>query len=262
MARSGDVRCSLLKDHALAWDLLWRRSDIVLKDSHRTQMILRLHIFHVLQTVSLHAHDIDVGVPARGLHGEAYRGHIFWDELFILPFLNFRMPEISRALLLYRYRRLPAARAAARVSGLDGALYPWQSGSSGREESQVLHLNPRSGRWTPDNTYLQRHVNAAVAINVWRYYEATGDRAFLASYGAEMFVEIARLWASLAKWNEATQRFDIPSVVGPDEFHDGYPWREAPGLDNNAYTNVLAAWVLGQRGARCSTSFRPNGATN
>ncbi len=154
------------------------------------------------------------------------------------------MPEISRSLLLYRYRRLPAARAAAKESGLAGALYPWQSGSDGREESQVLHLNPRSGRWTPDNTYLQRHANAAIAFNIWRYYEATGDRGFLASYGAVMFVELARLWASLATWNEARNRYDIAGVVGPDEFHDGYPWRDTPGLDNNAYTNVLAAWVL------------------
>jgi trehalose/maltose hydrolase-like predicted phosphorylase len=209
-------------------------------------MILRLHIFHLLQSVSLHCYDLDVGVPARGLHGEAYRGHIFWDEIFILPFLNFRVPEISRALLLYRYRRLPAARAAARESGFKGALYPWQSGSSGREESQVLHLNPRSGRWTPDNSHLQRHVNGAIAINIWRYYETTGDRSFLASHGAEMVVEIARLWASLAKWNEAEGRYDITGVIGPDEFHDAYPWRDAPGLDNNAYTNVVAAWVLGQ----------------
>jgi trehalose/maltose hydrolase-like predicted phosphorylase len=228
----------------LAWSDLWDRCDIALKDSHRTQMILRLHIFHVLQTVSPHSCELDVGVPARGLHGEAYRGHIFWDEVFILPFLNFRLPEISRALLLYRYRRLPAARAAARQNGLAGALYPWQSGSSGREESQILHLNPRSGRWTPDNTYLQRHANAAIAINIWRYYEATGDRRFLASHGAEMFVELARLWTSLATWNDDRRRFDIPGVVGPDEFHDAYPWKDTPGLDNNAYTNVLAAWVL------------------
>ena len=235
---------ALLHDHALAWHLLWERCDIPLKDSHRTQMILRLHIFHLLQTVSLHSCDLDVGVPARGLHGEAYRGHIFWDEIFILPFLNYRVPEISRSLLLYRYRRLPTARAAAKASGLAGALYPWQSGSDGREESQILHLNPRSGRWTPDNTYLQRHANAAIAFNIWRYHEATGDRAFLSSYGAVMFVELARLWASLASWNEARKRYDIAGVVGPDEFHDGYPWRDTPGLDNNAYTNVLAAWVL------------------
>lgn len=234
----------LLERHSLAWRQLWERCDLELRDSDRTQMILRLHIFHLLQTVSPHSCDLDVGVPARGLHGEAYRGHIFWDELFILPFLNFRAPEISRAMLLYRYRRLPAARAAARASQLGGALYPWQSGSSGREESQVLHLNPRSGRWIPDNTYLQRHVNAAIAFNIWRYHEATGDDAFLAAHGAEMFVEIARLWASLASWNEGRQRYDIRGVMGPDEFHDAYPGRETPGLDNNAYTNVMAAWVL------------------
>jgi trehalose/maltose hydrolase-like predicted phosphorylase len=234
----------LLEGHALAWRQLWDRCDIALSDGHRIQMILRLHIFHVLQTVSLHSCELDVGVPARGLHGEAYRGHIFWDEIFILPFLNFRLPQISRALLLYRYRRLPAARALAKESGLGGALYPWQSGSSGREESQILHLNPRSGRWTPDNTYLQRHANAAIALNIWRYYEATGDRRFLAHYGAEMLIEQARLWVSLATWNEESGRFDIRKVVGPDEFHDAYPWKDEPGLDNNAYTNVLASWVL------------------
>lgn len=237
---------ALLEDHERAWHRLWDRCDITLKDSHRLQMIMRLHIFHLLQTVSPHSCELDVGVPARGLHGEAYRGHIFWDEVFILPFLNFRMPEISRSLLLYRYRRLPAARAAAKESGLKGALFPWQSGSSGREESQVLHLNPRSGRWTPDNSHLQRHANAAIALNVWRYYEATGDRAFLASHGAEVLVEIARLWASLAKWSGTKERYVIEGVMGPDEFHDGYPSGDKPGLDNNAYSNVMAAWVLTQ----------------
>ena len=245
VSAAGDFE-NLLADHKRAWRRLWDRCDITLKDSHRIQMIMRLHIFHLLQTVSPHSCELDVGVPARGLHGEAYRGHIFWDEVFILPFLNFRIPEISRSLLLYRYRRLPAARAAARESGLKGALFPWQSGSSGREESQVLHLNPRSGRWTPDNSHLQRHANAAIALNVWRYYEATGDRAFLASYGAEMLVEIARLWASLATWSEDKGRYVIKGVMGPDEFHDAYPSGDTPGLDNNAYSNVMAAWVLTQ----------------
>ncbi len=243
---AADGFAGLLEDHTMAWRQLWERCDIALRDSRRAQMILRLHIFHLLQTVSPHSCELDVGVPARGLHGESYRGHIFWDELFILPFLNFRLPDISRSLLLDRYRRLPAARAAAKEGGLAGAHFPWQSGSSGGEETQVVHLNPRSGRWTPDNTHLQRHVNAAIAHNIWRYYEATGDRAFMASYGAEVFVEIARLWASLATWNEGTGRYDIKGVMGPDEFHDAYPWRDEPGLDNNAYTNVFAAWVLMQ----------------
>lgn len=234
----------LLESHARAWAQLWRRCDLVLEGRHRTQMILRLHIFHLLQTVSPNNVDLDVGVPARGLHGEAYRGHIFWDELFIFPFLNTRLPEITRALLLYRYRRLPAARRAAREAGFRGAMYPWQSGSDGREETQVLHLNPRSGRWNPDNTHLQRHVNAAIAYNVWRHYEVTGDREFLCCYGAPMLLEIARFWASIAEWNPARGRYEIRGVMGPDEFHDRYPWSDTPGLDNNAYTNVMAAWVL------------------
>jgi trehalose/maltose hydrolase-like predicted phosphorylase len=183
-------------------------------------------------------------VPARGLHGEAYRGHIFWDELFILPYLNVHLPEISRALLLYRYRRLDAARRLAREAGRRGAMYPWQSGSDGREETQVLHLNPRSGRWTPDNTHLQRHVSLAIAHNVWRYWQTTADQGFLAAHGAEMLVEIARFWASMASWDEAEERYRILGVMGPDEFHDHYPWRDEPGLDDNAYTNVMAAWVL------------------
>jgi alpha,alpha-trehalase len=234
----------LLESHALAWGQLWRRCDVVLEGHERTQMILRLHIFHMLQTASLNTVDLDVGVPARGLHGEAYRGHIFWDELFIFPFLDFRIPEITRALLMYRYRRLPEARRLAKEAGFAGAMYPWQSGSNGREESQVLHLNPRSGRWLPDDTHLQRHVNAGIAYNLWRHYEITGDQEFLSFYGAEMIVEIARFWASIATWNAELGRYEIKGVVGPDEFHTRYPWRDEPGLDNNAYTNVMAAWVF------------------
>jgi alpha,alpha-trehalase len=236
---------SLEQAHAEAWAALWERCDIDLKNTpERTQTTLRLHIFHLLQTASPNTVDLDVGVPARGWHGEAYRGHIFWDELFIFPFLNFRLPEITRSLLLYRYRRLDEARHLAREAGYRGAMYPWQSGSSGREETQVLHLNPRSGHWTTDNSYLQRHVSAAVAYNVWRYWQATHDHWFLADYGAEMLVEIARFWASVAVFDDDSGRFEIRGVMGPDEFHDRYPWREEPGLDNNAYTNFMAAWVL------------------
>jgi alpha,alpha-trehalase len=100
----------------------------------------------VLQTLSSHNLDLDAGIPARGLHGEAYRGHIFRDELFVFPVLTLRLPGVARALLMYRVRRLDAARRAARAAGHVGGMYPWQSGSDGREESQRVHLNPRSGR--------------------------------------------------------------------------------------------------------------------
>ena len=205
---------------------------------------LNLHVFHLLQTVSEHTIDLDVGVPARGLHGEAYRGHIFWDELFIFPFLNLRFPELTRALLQYRFRRLPEARESARAAGYSGAMYPWQSGSDGREETQRLHLNPKSGRWLPDKSHRQRHVNVAVAYNIWQYYQVTGDLAFLSAYGAELLLEIARFWASIASYDHDRDRYEIRGVMGPDEYHDGYPDRDEPGLDNNAYTNIMAAWVL------------------
>ncbi len=241
----------LLESHVLAWKHLWRRFDTELTLSDplvgiRTSLILRLHCFHLLQTTSLHTMDLDVGVPSRGWHGEAYRGHVFWDELFIFPFLNLRLPEITRKLLLYRYRRLNEARHAALETGYRGAMFPWQSGSDGREETQVLHLNPKSGRWLPDNSHLQRHVNAAIAYNIWQYHQATCDVEFFYFSGAEMFLEIARLLADLATHNPATDRYDINGVMGPDEYHDALPGAKEGegGLPNNAYTNVMTSWVL------------------
>ena len=230
--------------HVLAWDHLWTRFHVQVGMTELRLRMLRLQLFHLMQTVSPHSTDLDVGVPARGLHGEAYRGHIFWDELFILPTLDLRLPELTRSLLEYRYRRLPAARSAARAAGYVGAMFPWQSGSDGREESQRLHLNPRSGHWLPDVTYLQRHVGSAIAYCVWKHYEATADLDFLMHGGAELLLEIARFWASLTTYDRARDRYVIRGVVGPDEFHTGYPGADRPGLDNNAYTNVMAVWVL------------------
>ena len=240
---------TLKASQAEAWAYLWDQCDIVMSNGPAdvidpTLAILRLHIFHLLQTASPNSRDLDVGIPPRGLHGEAYRGHIFWDEVFIFPFLNLRLPEITRGLLLYRYRRLDEARAAAEAAGYRGAMYPWQSGSDGREESQQVHLNPLSGRWIPDNSSLQRHVNVAVAYNAWQYYQATADVDFLCFYGAEMILELARFWASTTSYNPTLDRYEIRGVMGPDEYHDGYPDREEAGLDNNAYSNVMAVWVL------------------
>ncbi|MEY9842149.1 trehalose/maltose hydrolase-like predicted phosphorylase [Streptacidiphilus sp. EB103A] len=158
--------------------------------------------------------------------------------------LNLRLPDLSRAVLHYRYRRLDEARQAARDLGRLGAMYPWQSASDGTEGTQRLHLNPVSGRWLPDHSHLQRHVGSAIAYNVWQYYQASGDTAFLEACGAEMLLEIARFWSDTAVHDAALGRFRIRGVVGPDEYHEAYPWATAPGLDDNTYTNVLASWVL------------------
>ena len=235
----------LLARHEGAWNSLWNRFDIQLDSANEwTETVLHLHIFHLLQTASPHTVHLDVGVPARGWHGEAYRGHIFWDELFIFPFFNLQQPRVAAALLGYRHARLGAARAAAREAGYQGAMFPWQSGSNGREETQTLHLNPKSGRWLPDHSRNQRHVNIAIAYNVWQHYMVTGSTAFLRFTGAELLIEIARFWASLATYNAEEDRYEIHGVMGPDEYHEAYPDSDEPGLRNNTYTNVMVVWVL------------------
>ncbi len=234
----------LLISHEVAWKFLWRKCDVVMKPSNSNQMIVRLHIFHLLQSVSPNTVGLDSGVPARGFHGEAYRGHIFWDELFIFPFYTFRLPQITRSLLIYRYRRLNMARHLASAEGYKGAMYPWQSGSNGCEETQILHLNPHSGTWGDDYSRYQRHVNIAIVYNTWQYFMLTDDKEFMVLYGAEMILEIARFLSSIAQYNKIIKRYEITKIMGPDEYHEKYPDEDAPGLRNNAYTNVMTVWVL------------------
>ncbi|MFI6784608.1 glycoside hydrolase family 65 protein [Micromonospora sp. NPDC050276] len=249
---------ALWNAHLLAWEQLWRRFHLRIggRDLVREQRALNVHLFHVAQTLSGHTADADAGVPARGWHGEGYRGHVFWDELFVFPLLNLRTPELTRALLLYRHRRLPQARRLARARGLGGALFPWQSGSDGREETPGWFHNPLSQRWMPDNSRRQHHVNLAVAYNVWQYHQATNDIDFLATYGAELLVDVARFWAAIVDHDPQEDRYHIRAVMGPDEFHDGYPDRPGSGIDDNAYVNIMTAWTL----AKAAHAYRILGA--
>jgi trehalose/maltose hydrolase-like predicted phosphorylase len=254
----------LLRTHRAAWHSLWRRADVELElepdavddSSPDDGVLIRLQIFHLLQTVSENTRGTDVSVPARGLHGEAYRGHIFWDELFILPFYLQSFPEINRSLTRYRYYRLTAARAYARECGYEGAMFPWQSSSNGREETQHVHLNPRSGTWDPDHSRLQRHINAAIVYNIWQHYLVTGRRPFLEQYGAEIILEIARFWSSISRYNEGSGRYEIHGVMGPDEYHEKYAGNVEGGLRNNAYTNIMAVWCL-ERGLEVLERIHP-----
>lgn len=243
VARAPDL-ATLVDEHRGAWERLWERWHVrVTTPDPGVQRILNLHTFHLLQTLSPHVADRDVAMGARGLHGEAYEGHVFWDDVFALPLMSLRDPDVARGSLLYRYRRLPAARHAAREAGHEGAMFPWQSGSDGREETPTQLFNPHSDHWMPDNSRRQRHVGLAIAYNTWRYFQATGDTAFLRSQGAELLVGIARFFAGVAERGD-DGRHHIRGVMGPDEFHDGYPGTPGSGLDDNAYTNVLVSWLL------------------
>ncbi len=236
----------LAKESENSWKEIWGKLDIKIEGDRLSQKLLRLHSYHMMVSASGFNTEIDASVTARGLHGEAYRGHIFWDELFILPFYNSHYPEISKSLLMYRYRRLNEARKYAKEHGYRGAMFPWQSGSDGREETQTVHLNPLTGHWGEDNSSLQRHVSLAIAYNIYQYVQSTNDWRFFEEYGAEMYLDICRFWASKAKMNNVTGKYSIDKVMGPDEFHEMYPEAKQGGLKDNAYSNIMVAWMLGK----------------
>ncbi len=233
----------LIENSEKAWEEIWLAVDFEVEGDRRSQRLLRLHNYHLQVGASIHNRTLDASFTARGLHGEAYRGHIFWDELYILPHYNLHMPEVSKSFLMYRYRRLDEARKYAKQHGYAGAMFPWQSGSDGREETQVVHLNPLSGKWGDDYSSLQRHVSLAIAYNVWQYFNATGDIEFVEKYGAEMFFDICRFWASKAYKTE-NGRYSIKNVMGPDEFHEQYPDSSEGGLKDNTYTNLMVVWAM------------------
>lgn len=227
------------------WEATWRATDIKIRGDITSQRLLRVNIYHsFVSAAAIESGQLDASVGARGLHGEAYRGHVFWDEMFILPFYTLHRPELAKQLLAYRYRRLPMARKNAEAEGYAGAMYPWQSASKGDEQSQFTHLNPITKTWDPDNSRLQRHVSLDIAYNVWFYYHVTQDRDFLTHYGMEMLLSIAAFWISKADYDQANGRYNISGVMGPDEFHENYPNSTTAGLKNNAYTNIMVAWLF------------------
>ncbi|BDZ29559.1 glycoside hydrolase family 65 protein [Lactiplantibacillus brownii] len=227
------------------WTKAWHDADIKIHGDLTSQRLTRVNIFHSLvSAAALESGQLDASAGARGLHGEAYRGHVFWDEMFMLPFYVLHRPELAKQLLLYRYRRLPAARANAKAAGFAGAMYPWQSAQKGDEQAQFTHLNPITKAWDPDNSRLQRHVSLDIAYDIWTYTHVTQDGEFLAKYGMEMLLSIAEFWISKATFDKATGRYSIAGVMGPDEFHENYPNSKTPGLKNNAYTNMMVAWLF------------------
>lgn len=234
----------LLTAHTRAWERIWLEFAVEMRPAGEAALALHFNAFHVLQTLNAVDADLDAGVPARGLHGEAYGGHVFWDELFVYPFITLRRPRLTAALLGYRHRRLGAARTAAARAGRNGAMFPWQSGIAGDDVTPTQLFNPLSATWVPDNSALQRHVGLAVAFSAWQYYESTGDLQFLLHEGADLIVGVARFFASLARYDPARDRYSIDHVMGPDEFHDGYLDRPGQGIRDNVYTNVMTAWVL------------------
>jgi alpha,alpha-trehalose phosphorylase len=206
----------------------WRRSDIRVRDVRESrtkrstveiQQAIRFNLFHILQAS---ARADDTGIAAKGLTGQAYEGHYFWDtEIYLLPFLIYTAPRIARNLLFFRYSMLDQARARARQLGHRGAMFPWRT-ISGEEASAYYAAGTA-----------QYHINADIMYGMHKYVLATGDEQFLREYGAEMLVETARLWLDLGFYSEVKGgKFCINAVTGPDEYNTV--------VNNNAYTNLMA----------------------
>ena len=220
--------------HLEAWSARWRDADVVIEGDVELQRAFRFALYHLISSADPES-DV-ASVAARGLSGPGYKGHVFWDtEVFILPFYAYTHPETAQALLAYRYRTLDAARARAAAHGYRGAMFAWESADTGEDVTPTEGILP-DGRRIPILTGQQEHhISADVAWAVWRYWEASGDDAFLAEMGAEVVLETARFWASRARLGD-DGRHHIDDVIGPDEYHEG--------IDDNAFTNVLARWNI------------------
>jgi trehalose/maltose hydrolase-like predicted phosphorylase len=223
-----------LAAHEAAWETRWAASDIIIDGDDEMQQALRFAVYHL--TSAANPGDDRVSVGARGLTGDAYLGHVFWDtEIYLLPFYTTVWPEAARALLMYRYHTLPGARAKAAQIGCKGALYAWESADTGYETTPERVVGPDGTLIDVLSGRMEHHISADVAYAVWQYWRATGDETFFFSAGAEILLETARFWASRTE-ESADGRRHIRHVIGPDEYHED--------VDDNAFTNVLARWNL------------------
>jgi len=205
----------------------WQRSDVAIqgsstagdKQKNELQQAMRWNLFQILQASS---RAEGTGIPAKGLTGQAYEGHYFWDtEIYVLPFLIYTAPWIARNLLRYRYSMLEPARQRAREMNLKGALFPWRT-INGEEASAYYAAGTA-----------QYHINADIMYALQKYVEVTEDKALLYNEGAEMLVETARMWQDLGFFSKRKGgSFCIHGVTGPDEY--------TTVVNNNAYTNLMA----------------------
>lgn len=227
----------LYERHVRAWKQRWTESDVVVDGDDASQKALRFAIYHLVSAAN--PEDERVSVGARALSGDGYKGHVFWDtEIFMLPFYTLTWPAAARAMLMYRYHTLAAARAKAEKMGYRGALFAWESADTGEETTPPFALSPERKVVPILCGEQEHHISADIAYAVWQYWQATRDSRFLLEAGAEILLETSRFWSSRAQLENDGQ-YHIRRVIGPDEYHEG--------VDDNAFTNIMAAFNL-QRG--------------
>ncbi|MFH1413396.1 MAG: glycosyl hydrolase family 65 protein [Candidatus Omnitrophota bacterium] len=225
----------LLHEHVKAWDNLWDTAEVSIWGDPEIEKNFRFNIYHMLICAPQYNGSSSIG--AKAMTGEGYRGHVFWDtEIFLFPFYLYTFPEAARNMLLYRYKRLDAARNMAKENGYKGAMFPWESADSGRDETPD-RARDLDGKVIKIHTgQMEHHITADIAYAFYHYYNVTQDEKFLKDYGYEVLFETARFWASRVEYNKRERKFEIKCVIGPDEFHID--------VNNNAFTNMMAKWNL------------------
>jgi len=225
----------VVRSHCAAWHEAWSNAGIEIVGDPESQRAIRFTVFHLLGLANEHG---DVSIAAKGLHGDMYRGHVYWDtDIFMFPFYLYTNPRAARALVMYRVRRLDGARANAQKNGFRGAQFPWESASTGEEVTPPNWFDPIVGGGEEIRVHEQQHhITADVAYGMDYYLRAVGERRLLVEHAAELFIETARFWASRVRLDPRKKRYVITRVIGPDEGHED--------VDNNWYTNWMAAWNL------------------
>lgn len=232
---------TLAKESAEAWEeTVWNKMPIIIEtDNVLDQLAVRFAQYHLY--VMTPRHDNRMNIGAKGLSGEGYKGHTFWDtDIFALPYFTFTDPATARSLEEYRYLSLPGAHAKAKGNNYEGAQFPWES--AWLDDGEVTPVWGAADIITGLPTkiwsgFIEQHITADVAYGVWQYYMVTGDQDYMDKYGYELLMDTAKFWASRLEWSEEDHLYHINDVVGPDEYKEH--------ADDNAFTNYMAHWNLG-----------------
>ena len=228
----------LFNSNKEVWSSYWNDQNIVIEGNDYDQLAIRFAQYHL--KVMTPSHDNRCGIAAKGLSGEGYKGHSFWDtEIFILPFYTYSKPEIARKLLEYRYLSIGGARKKAKDNGYEGAMYPWES--AWLEDGEVTPVWGAVDIVTGKSTkiwsgFIEQHITSDITFAIWQYYMVTNDEDFMEKYGYEIMFDTAIFWASRLEWDEIKQRYHINEIIGPDEYKEH--------VDNDAFTNWLAYWTI------------------
>ena len=230
----------IASDSANEWNRkVWSKTPIIIEsEDEYDQLAIRFAQYHLY--VMAPAHDNRMSIAAKGLSGEGYKGHTFWDtDIFVLPYFTFTDPEIARKLEEYRYLSLKGAHKKAKSNGYEGAQFPWES--AWLDDGEVTPVWGAADIVTGLPTkiwsgFIEQHITADVAYGIWQYYMVTGDHSFMDDYGYELLLDTAKFWISRLEFSEEDGKYHINDVVGPDEYKEH--------VDDNAFTNYMAYWNI------------------